>query len=569
LHYNSIGFDDLSLSDTMPSNRPTLKLDEQSFQNLLSAAFTIQEHYSGRISARPTQTEPQAHTDPEVERQCQDCGALMPAHALRCGICDLNEFRPGEQVQPDWAKMLLESQQQGSWLEPPFEGGDGGGNLAEPHAADGRPLRIQEVQDFASHGSLASPITPDVAKEPMPQERTDSISCQAFHLSALAQTEAKSESITEASDELVLAGLAAEDSKLTIQQLQLSARHDSSSIDPKIEPPDGASLDAMDASAELLKCLSDGFLQRIVEHVLKAIHATGAAIAIVEEEGNFVCRAVAGSSAFEIGTRINIGSGPSGVCASSGTMQLWSSAELESREDAAAYRKLGVRAVMVAPILYQDRLLGMMEVLSERPFAFGMRDLQALQDLAETITAPRPSSAEFAKANTGDELLRVRAASVVLSGRSKGHLPDKRVADKRNLALYAFAVIACVVIGLYSTWLLFDRNPAKGKVTLISIVPTVSSRNSHTHVAEGTLLYSVDPTFPVDALRQRIQGEVVLQVRVSKDGFVYSARAIRGEPILDQAAVEAVRHWRLSPYRMNDKPSDMAAQITFNFTLVN
>jgi len=562
MHYNSIGFDDLSLSDTMPSNRPNLKLDEQSFQTLLSAAFTIQEHYSGRISARPTQTEPQAHTDPEVERQCQDCGALIPAHALRCGICDLNEFRPGERVQPDWAKMLLESQQQGSWLEPPFEGGDGGGDLAEPHAADGGPLRIQEVQDFASHGSLASPITPDVAKEPMPQESSDT-----FHLSALAQTEAKSESITEASDELVPAGLAPEDSKLTIQQFQLSARHDSSSIDPKIEPPDGASLDAMDASAELLKCLSDGFLQRIVEQMLKTIHATGAAIAIVEE-GNFVCRTVAGSSAFEIGTRINIGSGPSGVCASSGTMQLWSSAELESREDAAAYRKLGVRAVMVAPILYQDRLLGMMEVLSERPFAFGMRDLQALQDLAETITAPRPSSAEFAKANTGDKRLRARAASVVLLGKSKGHLPHKRVADKRNLALYAFAVIACLVIGLYSTWMLFDRNPAKGQVTLISIVPAVSSRNLHTHVAEGTLLYSADPTYPVDALRQRIQGEVVLQVRVSKDGFVYSARAIRGEPILNQAAEEAVRHFRLSPYRINDKPSDMAAQITFNFSLI-
>ena len=547
----------------MPSNRPNLKLDEQLFQNLLSAAFTIQEHNNGRISARPTQTEPQAHTDPEVERQCHDCGALMPAHALRCEICDLNEFRPEERVQPDWAKMLLESQQQGSWLERPFEGGDGGGNLAEPHAADGRPLRIQEVQDFASHGSLASPITPDVAKESTPQERTESLSGQALHLSALAQTEAKSESVTEASDELVLAGLAPEDSKLTIQQFQLSARHDSSSIDPKTEAPDGASLDAMDASAELLKCLSDGFLQRIVEQVLRAIHASGAAIAIVEE-GNFVCRAVAGSSAFEIGNRINIGSGPSGVCASSGTMQLWSSAELDSREDAAAYRTLGVRAVMVAPILYQDHLLGMMEVLSERPFAFGMRDLQALQDLAETITAPRPPSTEFAKVNTGDELLRVRAASVVLPGKSKGHLPDKR-----SFALYALAVIACVLIGLYSTWMLFDRNPAKGQVTLISIVPAVSSRNSHTHVAEGTLLYSVDPTFPVDALRQSIQGEVVLQVRVSKDGFVYSARAIRGEPILDQAAVEAVRHWRLSPYRMNDKPSDMAAQITFNFTLLN
>jgi TonB family protein len=175
--------------------------------------------------------------------------------------------------------------------------------------------------------------------------------------------------------------------------------------------------------------------------------------------------------------------------------------------------------------------------------------------------------------NTGHELLGARAAADILPERSKGHFADKPVADKgiadeRNFALYALAVIACVLIGLYSTWNLFDRNPGKGQVTLISIVPVVSSRNSHTHVAERTLLYSVDPTYPVDALRQHVQGDVVLQVRVSKDGFVYSARAIRGEPILNQAAVEAVRQWRLSPYTMNDKPSDMVAQITFNFSLV-
>jgi protein TonB len=72
----------------------------------------------------------------------------------------------------------------------------------------------------------------------------------------------------------------------------------------------------------------------------------------------------------------------------------------------------------------------------------------------------------------------------------------------------------------------------------------------------------------MDALRQRIQGQVVLQVRISKDGLVYGAKAIRGEPILSQAAVEAMRQWRFSPYRMNDKPFDVAAQITFKFSLV-
>jgi TonB family protein len=177
----------------------------------------------------------------------------------------------------------------------------------------------------------------------------------------------------------------------------------------------------------------------------------------------------------------------------------------------------------------------------------------------------------LAKINTGPEFLGARAAADVLPERSKGHFADKPVADKgiadeRNFALYALAVIACVLIGLYD--LEAVRSQSRQGASNSDLDSVVSSRNSHTHVAERTLLYSVDPTYPVDALRQHVQGEVVLQVRVSKDGFVYSARAIRGEPILNQAAAEAVGQWRLSPYRMNDKPSDMVAQITFNFSLI-
>ena len=64
-------------------------------------------------------------------------------------------------------------------------------------------------------------------------------------------------------------------------------------------------------------------------------------------------------------------------------------------------------------ILYQDHLLGVMEVLFQRPFVFGMRDLQVLQDLAERITAPQRLSAELAKINSGHELLGARAAADV------------------------------------------------------------------------------------------------------------------------------------------------------------
>jgi len=84
-------------------------------------------------------------------------------------------------------------------------------------------------------------------------------------------------------------------------------------------------------------------------------------------------------------------------------MQLSGNTALDSRVDAAACRQLGVSAIVVVPLLHQDRVLGLIAVFSRRPYAFGMRDLQALQDLAEKFTANLQLSAAPADAKTGRE----------------------------------------------------------------------------------------------------------------------------------------------------------------------
>jgi GAF domain-containing protein len=68
-------------------------------------------------------------------------------------------------------------------------------------------------------------------------------------------------------------------------------------------------------------------------------------------------------------------------------MQSCSNTALDSRLDADACRKLGVRAITVVPLLREDQLLGLIAVFSRLPYAFGMRDLRGLQDLAEKFTA--------------------------------------------------------------------------------------------------------------------------------------------------------------------------------------
>jgi L-methionine (R)-S-oxide reductase len=162
--------------------------------------------------------------------------------------------------------------------------------------------------------------------------------------------------------------------------------------------------------AELLDCVPNHLLREIVQQALQSTHATGAAIAL-KQQGELICRAAAGDFASEIGTVINTKSGFTGVCTSTGTMQLCSNTALDSRADADACQKLGVSAIIVVPIVHQDQLLGLIAVFSRRPYAFGIRDLQALQDLAEKFAASLQLSAESATANTGHESLRAPLTS--------------------------------------------------------------------------------------------------------------------------------------------------------------
>jgi predicted nucleic acid-binding Zn ribbon protein len=89
----------------MSSSRPKLKLDEQSFQDMLAAAFIIQEHNAKRKRA----VQPQ--------HACGKCGAPVKEGELLCARCTGEELRPGEQMQRKWASLWLMSQEQRLWPE--------------------------------------------------------------------------------------------------------------------------------------------------------------------------------------------------------------------------------------------------------------------------------------------------------------------------------------------------------------------------------------------------------------------------------------------------------------------
>jgi len=89
------------------------------------------------------------------------------------------------------------------------------------------------------------------------------------------------------------------------------------------------------------------------------------------------------------------------------------------------------------------------------------------------------------------------------------------------------------------------------------------------HMAEGNLIYRVQPIYPHLAIQTHTQGTVVLQAVISREGTIENLRLVSGPGMLVGAAMEAVRQWRYRPHVLNGQPVEVETQITVKFILSN
>jgi TonB family protein len=488
-------------------------------------------------------------------------------------------------------------------------------------------------------------------------------------------------------------------------------------------------------------------LNEIVEQACLATGATGAAIVLVRE-GEMVCRASSGANAPELGAPLSGESGLTAECIRTRQVQRCDDAQADPRADAEASRSLGVRSVMILPLLTKGELVGILEVFSPRAGAFGDRDELTLEALArrilknmerasEPLSLPGSAAAAgtvvgFAVENPPAELGSARPVAVeeawevseaspnqadhdladqvqaddvqadhLLAGtlNHEGNLiqeeedvPAEIVGgsgrdglDVVTLALGA-AVVACAVllgtlVGVRFGW----RKGAAvhGQVTKgAGVAPQSAARNAGaqdttapgaatqaggvlganagassapsgavnagaagaknekknaleagggvkdsapqaggllvyengkevfrmpsavegeaakaTHadagakkatagevqrasalepenvvelapeVAEGSLLQRVEPEYPEEARQQRIQGAVVLDVRIGRDGAIQDVKLVSGQPVLASSAIAAVKQWRFKPRMLKGQPVEMQTRVTLNFRM--
>jgi protein TonB len=96
--------------------------------------------------------------------------------------------------------------------------------------------------------------------------------------------------------------------------------------------------------------------------------------------------------------------------------------------------------------------------------------------------------------------------------------------------------------------------------------PTVPIR-IHQGIRQPTKVRDAQPIYPVIAQSARVQGVVILEAVVGADGRVQEARVLRSIPLLDQAALDAVRQWVYTPTLLNGVPIPIVMTVTVTFTL--
>lgn len=385
----------------------------------------------------------------------------------------------------------------------------------------------------------------------------------------------------------------------------------------------------------------DLVLNNLVEQARDVSGATGAAIALVRG-GEMVCRATTGDNAPDLGMRVDTASGLAGDCLRTGELQQCRDTETEPRVNAEACRRLGVRSMLVAPIVDAGGVFGILQVFSAWPNSFGEREISALQALIPRIAESKreaeagiPVAPPAAEPDTTSP--PAAEQSVVADDRVNLFEADFLPVDEAQVSrgneiwsavLVILVICAAVLLGMVVGWRGLNKGGASGPPSNQTTAPAPVANSAENRASEqappaalpessapaqtakapappqppvggllvtengkviyrtpqsgsaaappasaatahsGTwLVHRVQPEYPPEAKAQNLQGPVVLDIEIHGDGTVGNINLASGNPILANAAEQAVKQWRYKPYFVDGHPVESQARITIRFTL--
>jgi TonB family protein len=310
----------------------------------------------------------------------------------------------------------------------------------------------------------------------------------------------------------------------------------------------------------------DLVLNDVVEQARAATGGSGAAIALFRD-GELACRATSGENAPDLGVRVDARSGLAGACVSTGEMQQCQDTETDPRVNAEICRLLGVRSMLMAPLVDGQRLIGVIQVFSAWPNAFGKREISALQVLAGRIaesnrqaeaglSAPAQNSepqvvAEGIRANpievepTQIEPALVEEAEAI----STEEAQPRTGIDVWGIVLVLLVVAAAITLGLVIGWRRaaeFTKNAAHVKTS----APANASPNAETVPATAQKVSDVDSSATPVGTTKAARGKPIPPaggLLVTQNGkVIYRSSSGEGQTAVDDGAERSLIH-RVEP----------------------
>jgi putative methionine-R-sulfoxide reductase with GAF domain len=200
---------------------------------------------------------------------------------------------------------------------------------------------------------------------------------------------------------------------------------------PRISTDDGGK-----SLIEMAQRDLEAALQLLAERAQYITGASGAAIALLDNT-EMICRASAGPSAPELGAEVQVKSGLTGESVRTRQVLRCDDAEIDPRVNRESCRALGIRSVMVVPLIREQEVIGVFELLADRANAFEERDVTALERLAEMVQtglehadAAKRALQEIAEKN--DQAVAQQKQSESASAEGKGTSPA--VASTQSVA---------------------------------------------------------------------------------------------------------------------------------------
>jgi len=158
------------------------------------------------------------------------------------------------------------------------------------------------------------------------------------------------------------------------------------------------------------------------------------------------------------------------------------------------------------------------------------------------------------------------SAGIDSSGAGSGSGGSGSPARKRGTGWILLLTVAAIAVAAF--WWKWNRAWAELEAGLNAQQTATAEKPQAqvpAEVMQKLLVHRVEPAYPPQARKEKLEGIVALDIVVGRDGSVLSMRPLNGPDVLARAAMDALRWWKFEPYRLNGEPAVVETTVAVEF----